>query len=294
MVHFRCWTARNPLVATGLLVALAVSGAPSGPFCEAWVGGTKPTRSAHSLSSAASSPNGIRVSGVPIPTPHHPVNNANLDGTPRSNPKQPLPPVLFRHAAHPKAMAANDALSTILSATKTTAGIATATLSLLLLLLLLPGVSIPAAAAEPPATSSSSRVVGSISGSGLFFKDTLEIEAFDDPKVQGVKLYVSNFQIPLTERLSTKNFFSDPSYASVGCARTGRTVRIADTIAKGPGGEEVFEENKSLLFKALRVQRVYDEPSNTIIYVSFNTRLDKNDDTNKSRFKSSLCVIGLD
>lgn len=143
-------------------------------------------------------------------------------------------------------------------------------------------------------TAESSRIVGSLSGSGLLFKDTLEIEAFDDPKVKGVKLYISNFQIPITERFSTKNFFSDPSYASVACARTGKQVSIADNIGKGPGGEEVFEESKSLLFKTLRVQRIYDEESNTVVYVSFNTRLDKSDDANKSRFKSSLCAVGLD
>lgn len=138
-----------------------------------------------------------------------------------------------------------------------------------------------------------SRVVGTLKGSGLVFKDTLQIEAFDDPKVNGVKLYISNFQIPVTERLSGKNLFSDPTQASVACARSSK-VSIADNIAKGPAGEEVFEESKSLLFKSLRVQRIYDEEANTMIYVSFNTRLDKSDDSNKSRFKSSLCAINLD
>ena len=61
----------------------------------------------------------------------------------------------------------------------------------------------------------------------------------------------------------------------------------------GLSGEEVFEEKKSLLFKDLRVYRIYDTTTNTIVYVSYNTRFDKNDDTNKSRFKSSLCAINL-
>lgn len=143
-----------------------------------------------------------------------------------------------------------------------------------------------------PAHAESARVIGQIKGSGLVFKDTLQVEAFQDPKVKGVYLYVSNFQIPITERLGG-NFFNDPSYASVACARTGK-VAIASNIAKGPAGEEVFEESKSLLFKTLRVQRIFDEESNTVVYVSFNTRLDKNEDSNKSRFKSSLCAINLD
>ena len=144
------------------------------------------------------------------------------------------------------------------------------------------------------ANAADSKIVGSFSGSGLFFKDTLQVEAFDDPKVQGVKLYVSNFILPINERLSsTKNLFSDPSSASLTCARTG-PIKIADTIVKGTSGEQVFEESKSLLFKSLKVQRVYDEEDKTLIYVSYNTRLDKNDDSNKSRFKSSLCAIGLE
>ena len=105
-------------------------------------------------------------------------------------------------------------------------------------------------------------------------------------------LYISNFQRPLSERLS-KDFFSDPSYASVGCAKTG-PVSIADNIAKGKAGEEVFEESRSLLFKTLRVQRLYDQEKHTVVYVSFNTRLDKNSDSNKSRFKSSICAVNLD
>jgi CreA protein len=144
-----------------------------------------------------------------------------------------------------------------------------------------------------PALADGSRVVGNIQGSGLVFKDTLTVEAFPDPKVEGVNLYISNFQIPMTERLSKGKFFSDPSYASVACAR-GKTIRVADNIARGPGGEEVFEESKSILFKTLRVQRIYDEQTNTVVYAAFNTRLDKNDDDNKSRFKSSVCAVNLD
>ena len=123
-------------------------------------------------------------------------------------------------------------------------------------------------------------------------KDTLTVESFDDPKVKGVTLYISNFQRPLNERLA-KDFFNDPSYASVSCAKTG-PISIADNIALGKQGEEVFEENRSLLFKALRVQRIYDKEKNTVVYVSFNTRLDKSEDSNKSRFKSSICALGLE
>lgn len=142
-----------------------------------------------------------------------------------------------------------------------------------------------------PVSAAESTVVGELRGSGLVFKDTLQIERFEDPKVKGVELYISNFQRPITEKLNN-GFFNDPSNSSVACARTGK-VAIADNINKSTGGEEVFKESKSLLFKDLKVQRIYDTDTNTVVYVSYNTRLVKNDDANKSRFASSLCAVNL-
>ena len=148
-------------------------------------------------------------------------------------------------------------------------------------------------APPPAALAESSKIIGEISGSGLVFKDTLTVERFVDPKIDGVTLYISNFQRPLTERIQ-KDFFSDPSFASVGCAKTSPRATIDPSINKSKGGEEVFEEAKSLLFKTLRVQRIYDEEKNAVVYVSFNTRLDKGSDSNKSRFKSSICAVSLE
>ncbi len=59
-------------------------------------------------------------------------------------------------------------------------------------------------------------------------------------------------------------------------------------------GEEVFSEARSLLFKTIRVRRIYDKESKAILYISYSTRLSKTDDDNKSRFKSSLCAVPLD
>jgi len=150
-----------------------------------------------------------------------------------------------------------------------------------------------AAPTEAANAADGSRTIGQISGSGLVFKDTLVVESFDDPKVKGVTLYVSNFERPLTERLS-KDFFTEPSYASVTCVKNGKEIEIADNINKTEKGEAVFEEKRSLLFKELRVQRIYDEEKKTMVYISFNTRLDKSNDTNKSRFKSSICAVSLE
>ncbi|CAM9737998.1 unnamed protein product [Heterosigma akashiwo] len=144
--------------------------------------------------------------------------------------------------------------------------------------------------AAPPALAA--RTVAEIPASGLVFKDTLNVEAFADPKVEGVTLYLSDFTRPITERLQ-KDFFSDPSSASVTCARTG-PMRLADNIERGPKGEDVFSEAKSLLFKSIKVKRVYDADTNTVVYVSYSDKLIKSDDDNKSRFKSSLCALHVE
>ena len=153
-------------------------------------------------------------------------------------------------------------------------------------------LAVGAAAVATSANAAESRKIAEISGSGLVFKDTLVVEAFDDPKVKGVTLYVSNFERPLTERVQ-KDFFTEPSYASVVAVKTG-PIELADNIDKTNKGEAVFSEKKSLLFKELRVQRIYDAEKKSLVYVSFNTRLDKGSDTNKSRFKSSISAIAIE
>ena len=133
------------------------------------------------------------------------------------------------------------------------------------------------------------REVGSIATSGIFFKDTLKISAFNDPKVEGVVIYLADFERPLTEKL-TNDFFNDPSSTALACAQSG-PVKMGD-ISTSPEGEEIFETNRNL-FKQIRVRRVFDKVSNNLVYASFSTRLDKGDDSNKSRFKSSICAVHI-
>lgn len=92
-----------------------------------------------------------------------------------------------------------------------------------------------------------SREVGNIATSGIIFKDSLRINAFDDPKVSGVVLYLSDFDRPITDKLAS-NFFNDPSSSALTCARTG-TMKFKEDIYLGKDGEEVFEEARSLFFK---------------------------------------------
>lgn len=110
-------------------------------------------------------------------------------------------------------------------------------------------------------------------------------------QVKGVELYVSEFQRPITDRLAG-NFFSDPAQAAVTCVRTG-PMELAADINESIEGEEVFSQARSLLFKSVNVRRLYDREMGTIVYVSYSTRLNKSDDEQKSRFKTTSVYLRL-
>mmetsp|Transcript_7716 Transcript_7716/g.24282 ORF Transcript_7716/g.24282 Transcript_7716/m.24282 type:complete len:195 (-) Transcript_7716:25-609(-) len=154
------------------------------------------------------------------------------------------------------------------------------------------GCLVGGALAPAPAHAESKRQIGSITASGLIFKDKLVVDAFPDPKVEGVTLYVSDFERPVTERLQ-KDFFSDPSQAGLACSRRAAPLTVG-AVDRSPEGEDVVAEAKSLLFKTLRVKRIVDKEANALVYVSFSTRLDKGDDSNKARFASALCTVSMD
>eukprot|EP00192_Tetraselmis_astigmatica_P018576 CAMPEP_0117664290 /NCGR_PEP_ID=MMETSP0804-20121206/9131_1 /TAXON_ID=1074897 /ORGANISM="Tetraselmis astigmatica, Strain CCMP880" /LENGTH=254 /DNA_ID=CAMNT_0005471493 /DNA_START=98 /DNA_END=862 /DNA_ORIENTATION=- len=141
--------------------------------------------------------------------------------------------------------------------------------------------------------------VAEFTASGLIFKDSVEVLAVDDNEVQGVTVYISDFRRSLTDKLA-KDFFSEPSQASIFCAQTAPQISIRDIEnIKGTEGREMFSQQKNLnLFqnKTLRVRRIYDEARQTLVYVAYSTRLtnasDK-DSISAGRYKSSMCVVPL-
>lgn len=92
------------------------------------------------------------------------------------------------------------------------------------------------------------------------------IEAIPDPKVQGVTCHVAYFDRSLIDRLSNGNWFEDPSNASIACRQTG-PITLGD-IARGKRGETVFSEGRSLIFKSLKVTRIFDEQNQVLIYLT--------------------------
>jgi CreA protein len=92
------------------------------------------------------------------------------------------------------------------------------------------------------------------------------VEAVADPEVKGVTCHVAYFSRSLIDRLQQGNWFEDPSYSALDCAASG-PVTIGN-IALDAGGEEIFKQNRSLIFKSLRVSRIYDKANNSLIYLA--------------------------
>lgn len=91
------------------------------------------------------------------------------------------------------------------------------------------------------------------------------IDAIADPGVSGVTCHVAYFDRGVIDRLKNGNWFEDPSNASIACRQTGPVV-IGD-IKLGQGGEEIFKESRSLVWKKLVVNRIYDKANDTLVYL---------------------------
>ncbi|UGX86723.1 CreA family protein [Phyllobacterium meliloti] len=92
------------------------------------------------------------------------------------------------------------------------------------------------------------------------------IDAVVDPKIQGVTCHLASFSRGMIDRLQKGNWFEDPSNASISCQQTGPIV-IGD-IKLGEGGERVFSERTSLIWKKLNITRIYDKPNNSLVYLA--------------------------
>ena len=91
------------------------------------------------------------------------------------------------------------------------------------------------------------------------------IDAVADPDISGVTCHVAYFDRGVIDRIQKGNWFEDPSNASIACRVTG-PVAIGD-IDLDEGGEEIFKESRSLVWKKLVVNRIYDKANDTLIYL---------------------------
>ena len=114
----------------------------------------------------------------------------------------------------------------------------------------------------------------------------ISIEAVADPDVDGVVCHLAFFNRSFIDRLSQGNWFEDPSYSAVDCEATG-PITVGD-ISLAKGGEEIFQQGRSLIWKSIRVSRIYDEANNSLVYLAHARELQQGSG------KMSLSVVPLD
>lgn len=121
--------------------------------------------------------------------------------------------------------------------------------------------------------------VGDIS-LGMFTTKDIKLNTLVDPIVTGVTCHVASIEADLD--------FSDPSDSSIACRQTGEiTAQMISQIDKSDSGEVVFKKSKSILFKSMKIRRIFDADSQTLMYVSYSTK-----ETSGS-FKHSLSTVPL-
>lgn len=100
---------------------------------------------------------------------------------------------------------------------------------------------------------------------GLFTTKDIKVEIVNDPKVPGVTCHISHVEANLD--------FADPSDMGIACRQTGPiTVDMLKDIDRSKSGEVVFKTSKSILFKSLKIRRIWDEKNRTLIYLSYSTK----------------------
>ncbi len=106
--------------------------------------------------------------------------------------------------------------------------------------------------------------VGNVSLGLLTTKD-IKIQTFTDPKITGVTCHISHVKADLS--------LADPSDMGIACRQTGPiSAEEITQIDRSKSGEVVFQASKSILFKSLKIRRIFDETSQTLIYLSYSTK----------------------
>ncbi len=93
------------------------------------------------------------------------------------------------------------------------------------------------------------------------------VEAFDDPKVDGVACFLSRAKTGGIR--GSLGLAEDTSDASITCRQTGPISYTGELEA----GENVFQQRTSILFKKLQVVRFYDPKRNALVYLSYSDKV---------------------
>ncbi|MDF5892817.1 CreA family protein [Pseudomonas syringae pv. syringae] len=97
--------------------------------------------------------------------------------------------------------------------------------------------------------------------------DRIVVEAFDDPKVDGVTCYLSRAKTGGVR--GGLGLAEDRAEASIACRQVG-AIRFKETLKDG---DEVFKERTSLVFKTMQVVRFFDKTRNALVYLVYSDRV---------------------
>lgn len=97
--------------------------------------------------------------------------------------------------------------------------------------------------------------------------DKIVVEAFDDPRVEGVTCYLSRAKTGGVK--GGLGLAEDRAEASIACRQVG-PIRFRGELKDG---EEVFKERTSLIFKTLQVVRFFDRRRNALVYLVYSDRV---------------------
>lgn len=97
--------------------------------------------------------------------------------------------------------------------------------------------------------------------------DKIMVEAFDDPRVEGVTCYLSRAKTGGVK--GGLGLAEDRAEASIACRQVG-PIRFNGELKDG---EEVFKERTSLVFKTMQVVRFFDRKRNTLVYLVYSDRV---------------------
>lgn len=112
--------------------------------------------------------------------------------------------------------------------------------------------------------------VGEVSTVFKFFgaNHKIVVDAYDDPKINGVTCYVSRAK---TGGISgSLGLAEDKAEASIACRQVG-PISFPGKPLKAQEG--VFSERISLVFKKLRVIRIVDLQRHTLVYLTYSDRV---------------------
>lgn len=101
----------------------------------------------------------------------------------------------------------------------------------------------------------------------LFGSHQLVVEAYDDPKVEGVACYVA---MPRRGGVAgAVGVAEEVSDVSIACRQIG-PISFKESL---PRQEDAFTERRSIIFKTLHVVRMVDSARNTLVYLTYTDKI---------------------